>query len=129
MDESSKVRLRMKINFCIQEKNRSAFSAVGAEYSKARKITHRYHMDSRTSEKPAGLVRSLQLDDPWLVGLMGLAFVLRLVFWIYTQLMWEDALITVLHSENVYHGLGITHVRIDDPRPLHGFTSPISVLV
>ncbi len=72
---------------------------------------------------------ALHPDDPWLVGLMALAFLLRLVFWIYTQRTWEDALITVLHSENFYHGLGLTHFRIDDPKPLYGFTSPISVLV
>lgn len=74
------------------------------------------------------LARSLHLDDPWLVGLMALAFGLRLFFWLYTGRTWEDALISVLHSENFYHGLGLTHFKIDDPRPLHGFTSPISVL-
>jgi len=79
--------------------------------------------------RPAGLLRSLHLDDPWLVGLMAAAFLLRLIFWVYTQRTWEDALITTLHSENFYHGLGLTHFKIDDPKPLHGFTSPISVLV
>lgn len=74
------------------------------------------------------LVRSLHLDDPWLVGLIALAFGLRLFFWLYTGRTWEDALITVLHSENFYHGLGLTHFKIDDPKPLFGFTSPISVL-
>ncbi len=57
------------------------------------------------------------------------AFLLRLFFWVYTHRTWEDALITVLHSENFYRGLGLTHFNIDDPKPLHGFTSPISVLV
>ena len=86
----------------------------------------------RMSSMPAkfsSLAKSLHLDDPWLVGLMAAAFLLRLVFWIYTQRTWEDALITVLHSENFYHGLGLTHFRVDDPNPLYGFTSPISVLV
>ncbi len=73
-------------------------------------------------------MRSLQLDDLWLVGLMALAFGLRLFFWIYTGRTWEDALITALHSENFYHGLGLTHFKIDDSKPLFGFTSPISVL-
>lgn len=72
--------------------------------------------------------RSLHLDDAWLLGLMSAAVAVRLIFWIYTNRIWEDALITVLHSENFYRGLGLTHFRIDDPRPLHGFTSPISVL-
>jgi hypothetical protein len=79
--------------------------------------------------KGTALVRALHLDDPWLVLLLTTAFLLRLVFWVYTGRIWEDALITVLHSENFYHGLGLTHFRIDDPRPLHGFTSPISVLL
>ena len=79
--------------------------------------------------KRTALVRSLHLDDPWLVALLATAFLLRLVFWVYTGRTWEDALITALHSENFYHGLGLTHFRIDDPRPLHGFTSPISVLL
>jgi hypothetical protein len=81
------------------------------------------------SEKLTVLVRSLHLDDPWLVGLMVVAFLLRLIFWAYTHRTWEDALITALHSINFYNGLGLTHFRIDDPKPLHGFTSPISVLV
>ena len=80
-------------------------------------------------KKLSVLARSLHLDDPWLVGLMIAAFLLRLFFWVYTRRTWEDALITVLHSENFYHGLGLTHFKIDDPKPLQGFTSPISVLV
>ncbi len=84
---------------------------------------------SSTAAKRNAIVRSLHLDDPWLVALLITAFLLRLVFWAYTGRIWEDALITVLHSENFYHGLGLTHFRIDDPRPLHGFTSPISVLL
>jgi len=79
--------------------------------------------------KLSALVRSLHLDDPLLVALMAIAFVLRLVFWAYTRRIWEDALITLLHSENFYHGLGITHFKVDDPKPLHGFTSPLSLLV
>ena len=74
-------------------------------------------------------VRSLHLDDPWLVSLMTVAFLLRLFFWAYTGRTWEDALITTLHSENFYHGLGLTHFIIDDPKPLQGFSSPISVLL
>ncbi len=56
------------------------------------------------------------------------AMVLRVVFWIYTQRYWEDALITCLHSENVFRGLGLTHIT-SAGNPLHGFTSPLSVLV
>ncbi len=56
------------------------------------------------------------------------AMVIRIVFWIYTQRYWEDALITCLHAENMASGFGLTHVRPGEP-PLHGFTSPLSVLV
>ncbi len=58
----------------------------------------------------------------------GIGMLLRIVFWVYTQRYWEDALITCLHSENMASGLGLTHVRPGEP-PLHGFTSPLSVLV
>jgi len=51
-----------------------------------------------------------------------------LFYWGYTGRTWEDALITVLHSENFVHGLGLTHVTPGEP-PLHGFTSPLSVLI
>ncbi len=57
-----------------------------------------------------------------------LAMGVRLFFWIYTQRYWEDALITCLHSENFVRGLGLSHYRPGEP-PLHGFTSPLSVLV
>jgi hypothetical protein len=57
-----------------------------------------------------------------------LAAVLRIVFWAYTGRVWEDALITILHAENFASGLGLTHFKPGEP-PLHGFTSPLSVLV
>jgi hypothetical protein len=60
---------------------------------------------------------------------MTVTFLLRLIFRAYTGRAWEGAFITVLCSENFYHGLGLTHFKIDDPKPLHGFTSPINVLV
>jgi len=60
--------------------------------------------------------------------LAGAAVVLRLAFWAYTGRLWEDALITVLHSENAVAGFGLTHHHVDEP-PIHGFTSPLSVLV
>jgi len=60
--------------------------------------------------------------------LAAVAVALRFFFWWYTGRVWEDALITVLHSENFARGLGLTHYRVGQP-PLHGFTSPLSVLV
>ncbi|PCJ66135.1 MAG: hypothetical protein COA73_01415 [Candidatus Hydrogenedentota bacterium] len=64
----------------------------------------------------------------WGFALAAIAVMIRFVFWVYTDRLWEDALITVLHSENFANGLGLTHVRYGQER-LHGFTSPISVLV
>jgi len=56
------------------------------------------------------------------------AFVVRMLFWWYTGRTWEDALITVLHSENLVSGLGLTHY-LTGQGPVHGFTSPLGVLV
>jgi len=63
------------------------------------------------------------------LGLAAAAVVLRLFFWAYTGRVWEDSLITVLHSENLVNGLGLTHYLGKGEPPLHGFTSPLSVLV
>ena len=57
-----------------------------------------------------------------------LAVALRLVFWVYTQRYWDDALIACLHSENWARGLGLTHAVSFD-NPLQGFTSPLGVLI
>lgn len=86
----------------------------------------------------AGLARALRIDgldapENRLIVRAGLCLaiagmILRLFFWAYTQRYWEDALITCLHSENFARGLGLTHYRPGEP-PLHGFTSPFSVLI
>ena len=62
----------------------------------------------------------------WAIALA--ACLIRLFFWSYTGRTWEDALISVLHSENAASGLGLTHHHPGLP-PLHGFTSPLSVLI
>jgi hypothetical protein len=64
----------------------------------------------------------------WVVGLMIAAGAVRVFFWAYTGRIWEDCLITTLHSENFWRGLGLTHYRPGQP-PIHGFTSPLSVLI
>lgn len=61
--------------------------------------------------------------------LIALAILIRLFYWHYTDRTWEDALITVLHSENAASGLGLTHLQPPGEPPLHGFTSPLSVLI
>jgi len=74
------------------------------------------------------------LDEPrnrpvilWALLIAVLAMGIRVFFWSYTGRVWEDTLITVLHSENCAQGLGLTH-HAGEPR-VHGFTSPLSVLV
>lgn len=62
------------------------------------------------------------------LALAVLAVLLRFVFWYYTRRDWEDSLITVLHSENFVRGLGLSHYHPGET-PLHGFTSPLSVLI
>lgn len=56
-----------------------------------------------------------------------LALVIRLVFWLYTGRIWEDALITITAARNLWDGVGLTH-HASEPR-VHSFTSPISVLI
>ena len=74
------------------------------------------------------------IDEPrnrptiaWALLIAILAMAIRVLFWCYTGRVWEDTLITVLHSENCAQGLGLTH-HASEPR-VHGFTSPLSVLV
>lgn len=59
-------------------------------------------------------------------GLAIVAVLLRAFFWWYTGCVFEDALITTIHSENCVSGIGLTH-HASEPR-VHGFTSPLSVL-
>jgi hypothetical protein len=74
------------------------------------------------SEPPRWFPRALLL-------VIALAVLIRLFYWFYTDRTWEDALITVLHSENAARGLGLTHLVPPGEGPLHGFTSPLSVLI
>lgn len=65
----------------------------------------------------------------WLLWFaIGVAVALRLVFWGYTERIWEDALITVRHAEWAAAGEGLTHHPAQGA-PIHGFTSPFSVLI
>lgn len=63
-----------------------------------------------------------------LYALLAAALLIRLLFWLYTGRTWEDALITVLHAENLWQNGQLSHLRLDGG-PVHGFTSPISVIV
>jgi hypothetical protein len=62
-----------------------------------------------------------------LLAFIGLAVLARLAFWLITDRVWEDALITVTHARNAVAGIGLTH-HPGEP-VTHGFTSAVSVLI
>jgi hypothetical protein len=80
-----------------------------------------YYLLKMNSTTPRWFFRTLLV-------IIALGMLVRLFYWGYTERTWEDALITVLHSENAASGLGLTHITPGEP-PLHGFTSPLSVLL
>jgi hypothetical protein len=70
--------------------------------------------------------RALTVDRT-LAVVAAAAVGVRVAFWIVTDRVWEDALITLAHAENAAAGLGLTH-HLGEP-PTHGFTSALSVLI
>src|SRR5262249_18872216 len=56
-----------------------------------------------------------------------LAVTLRLIFWIRTGRIWEDALISLTPARNVWEGFGLTH-HASEPR-VHSFTSALGELI
>src|SRR6185295_2100971 len=67
------------------------------------------------------------LTDRWGLVAFGIAACLvGLGYSLYTQQIWEDALITLRHSENLSNGQGLTY---NPGERVHGFTSPINVLL
>src|SRR6476659_5797846 len=85
---------------------------------------HRTHV-----RMPAALSQPLRLGrvDPLLAGAIALALISRIVFWAYTDRVWEDALITIAHARNAVDGLGLVHHAGEGH--VQGFTSGLSVLV
>jgi len=65
--------------------------------------------------------------DPLVVVFVVVGLAARLAFWIVTNRVWEDALITVTHARNAVAGIGLTH-HPGEP-VTHGFTSAMSVLI
>ncbi|HUW61672.1 MAG TPA: hypothetical protein VMZ06_11780 [Candidatus Bathyarchaeia archaeon] len=74
------------------------------------------------SDPPNRLVVRLGL------ALAAAALAVRLLFWAYTGRIWEDALITLAHSENAVRGIGLTLPQ-GGGRPVQGFSSPLGVLL
>jgi hypothetical protein len=68
-----------------------------------------------------------QADYRVLLVFLLIAAAARLVFWIYTGRIWEDAMITLTPARNAWEGFGLTH-HASEPY-VHSFTSPISVLI
>jgi len=85
--------------------------------------------EPRTSDRPSLGARGQQLaaSHGLLVAAIALALLARLGFWLYTGRTWEDALITTTHALSAVDGIGLTH-HAGEPL-VHGFTSPISVLI
>jgi hypothetical protein len=67
------------------------------------------------------------LKDRVLLFAVVLGLAARIVFWVVTQRIWEDALITVWQARNAATGIGLT------PNPaeghIQGFTSVLSVII
>lgn len=62
-----------------------------------------------------------------LVGFACAAVALRLIFWFYTDRIWEDALISATPARNVWEGFGLTH-HASEPR-VFSFTSALGELI
>ena len=62
-----------------------------------------------------------------LTSWMAVALLVRIAFWIVTDRVWEDALITIAHARNAVAGHGLTHHPGEGL--VHGFTSALSVLI
>jgi hypothetical protein len=67
-------------------------------------------------------------QDPDLGLAIILALAARLIFWLVTNRVWEDALITTIHARNAVAGLGLIH-HVGEANPVQGFTSAVSVLI
>jgi hypothetical protein len=65
--------------------------------------------------------------EPLLIAFIAGALIARVAFWVVTNRMFEDALITITHARNVPLGLGL----VDHPGEghVHGFTSALGVLI
>ncbi|HEX2755316.1 MAG TPA: hypothetical protein VHM48_07630 [Candidatus Limnocylindrales bacterium] len=84
-------------------------------------------MNDGAPDPPATVRLGRWQVDRRLLVFIGLAVLARLAFWLITDRVWEDALITVTHARNAVAGVGLTH-HPGEP-VTHGFTSAVSVLI
>jgi hypothetical protein len=87
------------------------------------------HTADRARPEIAGYTAALAIvrSYPVAVAAAVSGIAVRILFWTMTDRRFEDALITIVHAQNLLDGLGLTH-HPGEPRT-HGFTSAISVLV
>ena len=58
---------------------------------------------------------------------LGAAIVVRLAYWLFTQRVWEDALIAIGAARNLWAGNGLTHHATE--APVQVFSSPVGEFV
>ena len=61
------------------------------------------------------------------VVFVAVAICARLVFWMYTDRIWEDAVIALASARNLWDGFGLTH-HAGEP-PVQSFTSPLGEFI
>ena len=69
----------------------------------------------------------LRPRDGLLLAFLALAVCCRVLYWAYTDRVWEDALISLTPARNFWDGLGFTH-HPSEPR-VHSFTSALGEFV
>ena len=62
-----------------------------------------------------------------LLSLIIVAVTARVIFWLYTGRIWEDALISLTPARNVWDCIGLTH-HVSELR-VHSFTSALGKLI
>lgn len=65
-------------------------------------------------------------NHPLAAAFVLAAVVIRLVFWLYTERVWEDSYITLTLARNVFRGVGLTHHASER---VHTFTSALGMLI
>ena len=85
------------------------------------------HKRSTTVDLSRARVAALGRKHWMLIAAVVAALLARVLFWVVANRTWEDALITLAHVRNATEGLGLTHHAGE--RPIHGFTSALSVLL
>lgn len=74
-------------------------------------------------------MKSHKLNKNIMLSLVILmAIIIRLYFIFYIERTWEDGLTAVVHADNFWRGIGLTHFK-NNGDVIQGFTSPVGVIV